>query len=278
MCPGAELFENALSRHSLRKAYPHPTHPTPRGTFSCRVPTAALTQSPPPRAAVRAHHAPPQSPAAGAWWRLPNSLSWTRSHGEWVEAWTQGRAWVPSELQQQEGWQRLWHRAGGGLVQGGGQALQATLRGKKQVREAGRSPSPCPDTTQEQPPVAPHVTLTHSPFTSLACPPAIHIIGHFRREGGLRSSGQGEDPGPAEYHAGVDRRAAVLGALQGRKAVTPRAREGPRGHVCRAGLPVFLPFASPARPPAHLLSPLPVWPSKHLASGTLTPSPWEARA
>lgn len=152
------------------------------------------------------------------------------------------------------------------------------FEGKKQVREAGRSPSPRPDTTQEQPPVAPHVTLTHSPFTSLACPPAIHIIGHFRREGGLRSSGQGEDPGPAEYHAGVDRRAAVLGALQGRKAVTPRAREGPRGHVCRAGLPVFLPFASPARPPAHLLSPLPVWPSKHLASGTLTPSPWEARA
>ena len=163
-------------------------------------------------------------------------------------------------------------------MQGGGQALQATLRGKKQVREAGRSPSPRPDTTQEEPPVASHVTLTHSPFTSLACPPAIHVIGHFRREGGLRSSGQGEDPGPAEYHAGVDRRAAVLGALQGRQAVTPRAREGPRGHVCRAGLPVCLSFASPACPPAHLLSPLPVWPSKHLASGTLTPSPWEAGA
>lgn len=63
---------------------------------------------------MRAHHAPPQSRAAGPWWRPTSSLSWTSGHGEWVEAWTQGRAGAPSELQQQEGWQGLRHQQEGG--------------------------------------------------------------------------------------------------------------------------------------------------------------------
>ena len=111
----------------------------PRSTLSCPIPTAALTL--PPTQGGRA--CPPCAPTEPCSWPLvaPGHLPLLDKRlGEWVEAWTQGRAWVPSELQQQEGWQGLRHRAGGGPVQGGGQALQATFRGKKQGRGAAGSP------------------------------------------------------------------------------------------------------------------------------------------
>ena len=227
---------------------------------------------------MRAHHAPPQSPAAGPWWHPATSLSWTSASGSgWRPGPREGpgsprscsskRAGRGCGIEQEEGQcrveVRLYRPLSGGKNRAEGQ-LEAHLL--------------APDTTQEEPRPAPRLTATHSPFTSLVCPPAIHVIGHFRREGGLRSGGQGEDPGPAEHHAGVDRRAAVLGALQGRQAVMPRAQGGARRPRLQSRPLVGSPFASAARPPAHLLSPLPLWPSKHLASGTLTHSPWEARA
>lgn len=61
----------------------------------------------------------------------------------------------------------------------------------------------------------------------------------------------------------MDRRAAVLGALQGHQAVT-RGREA----VSPERAP---PLASPLSSP--LASFLPLWPSKHFASGTLNLSP-----
>lgn len=49
---------------------------------------------------------------------------------------------------------------------------------------------------------------------------ALHVLRDLRREGGLRAGGQGEDPGAAKHHAGVDRRAAVHRNCQGGQVLT----------------------------------------------------------
>lgn len=88
-------------------------------------------------------------------------------------------------------------------------ALKAPFRNRMQAPEAHLlSPR---EAAQKE---LPALRITHSHFPILSS--AIHVIRHFRREGGLRSGGQGENPGPAEHHAGVDRCAAVLRAFQGR--------------------------------------------------------------
>lgn len=149
-------------------------------------------------------------------------------------------------------------------------------------RQLCRAPPPLPgnDSGSAARPL-PTLLITHSHFTSLLCPPAIHVISHFRREGGLRPSGQGEDPGPAEHHAGVDRRAAVLGALQGGQAVTrgPPPQGGARRRRLQSRrLPVCLPLllsSAPSCPPPLYSATLAF---KALDIRNPDPFPWEVRA
>lgn len=55
---------------------------------------------------------------------------------------------------------------------------------------------------------------------------ALYILCDLWWEGGLRASGQGEDPGTAEHHARVDRCAAVYWTCQGGQVLTlTRARK-----------------------------------------------------
>ena len=201
-----------------------------------------------------------QSPVAGACWHLAQSFPWTSGHrevgggaGESLEPSIRPRKGLGprQELGHRDGRQGLLHQTGG-MVQFGVQALQATFRKKRQVREAGRAPPPLPgNDSGSATRRLPALLITHSHFTSPLCPPAIHVICHFRREGRLRSGGQGEDPGPAEHHAGVDRRAAVLGAFQGGQAVTrgPPPQGGARRRRLQSRrLPVCLPLLLSSAP------------------------------
>lgn len=51
-------------------------------------------------------------------------------------------------------------------------------------------------------------------------PTALYILCDLWWEGGLCASGQGEDPGTAKHHAGVDRCAAVYWTCQGSQVLT----------------------------------------------------------
>lgn len=134
----------------------------------------------------------------------------------------------------------------------GVEALKATFRKGQDSyghSEQPARPTSSPGTASWGSPPAPSWGLTALLLPPL--PSAVHIVCHFRREGGLRPSGQGEDPGPAEHHAGVDRRAAVLGAFQGCQAV--------RGLPSLEGGPGTEAGSSPS-PLSPLLLPLPTSP------------------
>lgn len=144
LCPGPEFFfENSLSRCSLQKGFRARERPPSGSTLSCPVQTAAPAQRPTQDGCVHSQPAT-HSPVAGACWHPAQSFLWTSGHrevgggaGESLEPSIRPRKGLgpPQELGHWDGRQGLLHQTGG-MVWFGVQALQATFRKKRQVREA----------------------------------------------------------------------------------------------------------------------------------------------
>lgn len=113
---------------------------------------------------MRAHHAPPQSPAAGPWWRPTNSLSWTSGSGS---GWRPGPREGPGSpqscsskrvgrgcgIEQEEGWCRVEVRL-----------YRPLSGGKNRAERQVEAHLLAPDTTQEEPRVAPRLNGNSQPL------------------------------------------------------------------------------------------------------------------
>lgn len=165
----------------------------------------------------------------------------------------------------------------------GVQTLKASFRKRRQAPEAGQSAGQRPTSTrrqtaQEEPTCLPLTSLTthgHLSFPTLSLshphPPSLRM----RRWTTFKWTRRRPRPCRTPCRSGQ-----MCGSPQSLLRVpscdsgAARHPEGPGGSVSRAGSsPSVSPVSSPVAPSHPPPSTLPLWPSKHLTSGTLNPSP-----